>query len=88
MKEFWKIFLKLFRTIYFFYLRIIFSKRLKFFYFIQIGEEVEILGMGKKTVKTTVTGIETFKKTLDYGEAGDNVGLLLRGIGRDDIKRG
>lgn len=55
---------------------------------LKIGEEVEILGMGKKTVKTTVTGIETFKKTLDYGEAGDNVGLLLRGIGRDDIKRG
>ena len=44
--------------------------------------------MGKKVIKTTITGIETFKKTLDYGEAGDNIGLLLRGIGRDDVKRG
>lgn len=55
---------------------------------VKAGEDVEIVGFSKKNVKTTVTGIETFKKTLDYGEAGDNVGLLLRGVNRDDIWRG
>lgn len=46
------------------------------------GEEVEVVGKDK-LFKTTITGIETFRKTLDYGEAGDNVGLLLRGLTRD-----
>ena len=46
------------------------------------GQDVDIVGKDK-FFKTTVTGIETFKKTLDYGEAGDNVGLLLRGLTRD-----
>nr|XP_043619451.1 elongation factor Tu, mitochondrial-like [Erigeron canadensis] len=54
---------------------------------IKVGEEVEILGLGQ-TKKTTVTGVEMFKKSLDHGEAGDNVGLLLRGISRTDIQRG
>ena len=51
------------------------------------GDEIEILGYGK-TTKSTVTGIETFKKTLDYGEAGDNVGLLVRGLTRNKVSRG
>lgn len=51
------------------------------------GSEVEIVGI-KATKKTTVTGIEMFRKLLDYAEAGDNVGLLLRGVSRDDIQRG
>ncbi|KAL3849831.1 hypothetical protein ACJIZ3_011713 [Penstemon smallii] len=55
---------------------------------VKIGEEVEILGLSQNKVKTTVTGVEMFKKTLDYGQAGDNVGLLLRGLKRDDIQRG
>lgn len=54
---------------------------------IKSGDEIEIVGYGKNK-KTTITGIETFKKTLDYGEAGDNVGLLLRGLNRDDVQRG
>lgn len=54
---------------------------------IRTGEEVEIVGI-KDTVKTTITGVEMFRKELDYGEAGDNVGCLLRGIKRDDIERG
>jgi elongation factor Tu len=55
---------------------------------IKTGEEVEIIGMSRETRKTVVTGVEMFKKTLDYGEAGDNVGCLLRGIERDEIERG
>ncbi|KAL3647911.1 hypothetical protein CASFOL_008879 [Castilleja foliolosa] len=55
---------------------------------IKPGEEVEILGLTQNKIKTTVTGVEMFKKTLDYGQAGDNVGLLLRGLKRDDIQRG
>ncbi|KAL3626058.1 hypothetical protein CASFOL_029607 [Castilleja foliolosa] len=55
---------------------------------IKPGEEVEILGMSQKQIKTTVTGVEMFKKTLDFGQAGDNVGLLLRGLKRDEIQRG
>ncbi|GJU78352.1 elongation factor Tu, mitochondrial [Tanacetum coccineum] len=55
---------------------------------IKVGEEVEILGLMQGSKKTTVTGVEMFKKSLDYGEAGDNVGLLLRGISRTDIQRG
>eukprot|EP01024_Parvocaulis_polyphysoides_P073771 TRINITY_DN9512_c0_g4_i2.p2 TRINITY_DN9512_c0_g4~~TRINITY_DN9512_c0_g4_i2.p2 ORF type:complete len:332 (+),score=64.49 TRINITY_DN9512_c0_g4_i2:76-996(+) len=52
------------------------------------GDEVEIIGYMDKPVKTTVTGVEMFKKNLNRGEAGDNVGLLLRGIKRDDVSRG
>lgn len=55
---------------------------------IKAGEDVEIVGYSKKNIKTTCTGIETFKKSLDFGEAGDNVGLLLRGVTRDDLWRG
>jgi elongation factor Tu len=54
---------------------------------IKTGEEVEIVGL-KATTKTTVTGVEMFKKMLDEGQAGDNVGCLLRGIERDDVERG
>src|SRR5574341_2451657 len=54
---------------------------------VKAGEEVEIVGFGE-TRKTTCTGVEMFRKTLDSGEAGDNVGCLLRGIERDDIERG
>ena len=46
----------------------------------KIGDEVHLIGIKRKPIPTTITGIETFKKTLDYGEAGDNVGVLLRGI--------
>jgi len=55
---------------------------------IKVGEEVEVIGLGEKPQKTTVTGVEMFRKLLDQGEAGDNVGLLLRGIDKKDIKRG
>jgi elongation factor Tu len=54
---------------------------------IKVGEEVEIVGI-KPTVKTTCTGVEMFRKILDQGQAGDNVGVLLRGIKRDDVERG
>ena len=54
---------------------------------VKVGEEIEIVGI-KDTSKTTVTGVEMFRKLLDQGEAGDNVGLLLRGVSRDDIERG
>ncbi len=54
---------------------------------VKVGDEIEIVGMGA-TRKTTVTGVEMFQKTLDQGEAGDNVGCLLRGIEREDIERG
>ncbi|MEA3464949.1 MAG: elongation factor Tu [Thermodesulfobacteriota bacterium] len=54
---------------------------------IKVGEAVEIVGM-KETVKTTVTGVEMFRKLLDQGQAGDNVGILLRGVKREDIERG
>ncbi len=55
---------------------------------IKVGEEVEIIGLRKDVRKTTVTGVEMFQKTLDRGEAGDNVGVLLRGIERNDLERG
>lgn len=55
---------------------------------IKAGEEIEIVGFGQKPKKTTVTAIETFKKTLDYGEGGDNVGLLIRGLTKKDVTRG
>ncbi len=54
---------------------------------VKVGETVEILGI-KDTTKTTVTGVEMFKKNLDQGQAGDNVGVLLRGVEREDIERG
>jgi len=54
---------------------------------VKTGEEVEIVGI-KDTAKTVVTGVEMFRKILDYGEAGDNVGLLLRGTKREDVERG
>jgi elongation factor Tu len=55
---------------------------------INSGEAVEILGMGAENLKSTVTGVEMFRKILDRGEAGDNVGLLLRGIEKESIRRG
>ena len=53
---------------------------------VKVGEEIEIVGI-KETSKTTVTGVEMFRKLLDQGEAGDNVGCLLRGVGRDEVER-
>jgi len=55
---------------------------------VNVNEEVEIVGIREKTTKTTVTGVEMFRKLLDSGQAGDNVGLLLRGIKREDVERG
>jgi len=55
---------------------------------INSGDDVEIIGMQEKSLKSTVTGVEMFRKILDRGEAGDNVGLLLRGIEKTDIRRG
>jgi elongation factor Tu len=52
-----------------------------------VGEEIEIVGL-KDTTKTTVTGVEMFRKLLDQGQAGDNVGVLLRGTKREDVERG
>jgi elongation factor Tu len=54
---------------------------------VKVGEEVEIVGI-KATAKTTVTGVEMFRKLLDQGQAGDNIGALLRGVKREDIERG
>jgi len=54
---------------------------------IKVGEEVEIVGI-RDTAKTVVTGVEMFRKLLDQGQAGDNIGALLRGVGRDDVERG
>ncbi|MDF7638847.1 elongation factor Tu [Lactobacillus sp. ESL0791] len=55
---------------------------------VKIGDEVEIVGLVEKVLKSVVTGLEMFHKTLDLGEAGDNVGVLLRGIDRDQVVRG
>ena len=55
---------------------------------VHIGDELEIIGLGADGKKTTCTGVEMFRKILDDGEAGDNVGLLLRGINKEEIKRG
>jgi len=55
---------------------------------INTGEEVQIIGLGAAGRKTVVTGVEMFRKILDRGEAGDNVGLLLRGVDKDEIRRG
>ena len=54
---------------------------------VNVGDEVEIVGI-KDTTKTTVTGVEMFRKLLDRGEAGDNIGALIRGVGRDEVERG
>ncbi len=54
---------------------------------VKVGEEIEIVGL-RKAQKTTVTGVEMFRKMLDQGEAGDNVGILLRGVGKEDVERG
>ncbi|MGC8074144.1 EF-Tu/IF-2/RF-3 family GTPase, partial [Salmonella enterica] len=55
---------------------------------VKVGDEVEIIGLKDEVKKTTITGLEMFRKTLDVGEAGDNVGALLRGINRDEVVRG
>lgn len=55
---------------------------------VKIGDEVEIVGLSDEPLKSTVTGLEMFRKTLDQGQAGDNVGVLLRGIDRDQVVRG
>jgi elongation factor Tu len=55
---------------------------------VKVSEEVEIVGIKEKSQKTVVTGVEMFRKLLDQGQAGDNVGLLLRGIKREDVERG
>ncbi|MFT6716380.1 MAG: elongation factor Tu [Saprospiraceae bacterium] len=55
---------------------------------INVGDEVQLLGMGTETLTSTITGVEMFRKLLDSGQAGDNVGLLLRGIDKEAIKRG
>ncbi len=55
---------------------------------VKVGDEVEILGLSDETKKTTVTGVEMFRKILDEAQAGDNIGALLRGIDRDEVERG
>ncbi|WP_066797134.1 elongation factor Tu [Sphingomonas soli] len=55
---------------------------------VKVGEEVEIVGIQEAVRKTTVTGVEMFRKLLDQGEAGDNIGALIRGVGRDEVERG
>lgn len=55
---------------------------------VKVGEELEVVGMSPKPYKTVVTGVEMFRKTLDEGQAGDNLGLLLRGIEKDQLQRG
>ncbi|WP_027964792.1 elongation factor Tu [Halalkalibacillus halophilus] len=55
---------------------------------VSVGDEIEIVGLAEAASKTTITGVEMFRKLLDYAEAGDNIGALLRGVSREDIKRG
>jgi len=55
---------------------------------VKVGEDVDLVGYNKKIIKTTITGIETFRKQLESGQAGDNVGMLLRSLQRDDVFRG
>ncbi|HHW62148.1 MAG TPA: elongation factor Tu, partial [Syntrophomonadaceae bacterium] len=55
---------------------------------VKVGDEVEIVGMREEIVKKVVTGVEMFRKLLDYAEAGDNIGTLLRGVERKDVERG
>ena len=54
---------------------------------VKVGDEIEVVGI-RETSKTTCTGVEMFRKLLDRGEAGDNIGALLRGVGRDGVERG
>ena len=54
----------------------------------KVGDELELIGLKPGSVKTTATGVEMFKKSMDQGQAGDNVGILLRGLKRDDVLRG
>ncbi|GAB3069531.1 elongation factor Tu [Virgibacillus ainsalahensis] len=55
---------------------------------VKVGDEIEIIGLAEDKTKSTVTGVEMFRKLLDYAEAGDNIGALLRGVAREDINRG
>src|SRR6202035_4493823 len=55
---------------------------------VKVGEEIEIVGMQAETKKSVVTGVEMFRKLLDEGQAGDNIGALLRGIDKDEVQRG
>ncbi|KAB8127626.1 elongation factor Tu [Gracilibacillus oryzae] len=55
---------------------------------VKVGDEIEIIGLAEEAAKTTVTGVEMFRKLLDYAEAGDNIGALLRGVSREEINRG
>ena len=55
---------------------------------VKVGDVVEIVGLTEEPKSTTVTGVEMFRKLLDYAEAGDNIGALLRGVAREDIERG
>jgi elongation factor Tu len=55
---------------------------------VRVGDEISVIGISEETKKTTVTGVEMFRKLLDEGQAGDNVGVLLRGIEKEDLKRG
>ena len=55
---------------------------------VKVGDEIQLIGLGAEGKKSVVTGVEMFRKLLDQGEAGDNVGLLLRGIGKDEVRRG
>ncbi|MHC4456799.1 MAG: elongation factor Tu [Planctomycetota bacterium] len=55
---------------------------------VRVGEEIEVVGLSKETRKTVVTGVEMFNKTLDEGRAGDNIGVLLRGVEKKDLERG
>jgi len=55
---------------------------------VRVGEDVEVVGLAKETRKTVVTGVEMFNKTLDEGQAGDNIGVLLRGVEKKDLERG
>ncbi|MHC4191421.1 MAG: elongation factor Tu [Planctomycetota bacterium] len=55
---------------------------------VRVGDEVEVVGLAKETRKTVVTGVEMFNKTLDEGQAGDNIGMLLRGVEKKDLERG
>ena len=55
---------------------------------VKVGDVVEIIGFTEEPKSTTVTGVEMFRKLLDYAEAGDNIGALLRGVAREEIERG
>src|SRR5690606_18378355 len=55
---------------------------------VRVGDEIEIVGLKEASSKTTVTGVEMFRKILEEGRAGDNIGALLRGVKKDDVERG